>query len=475
MRTYCFILAFSLFSFRIAFAQKSMQKAPVSITYAQNGVYSVKSFSYDQDFPTLKGKSIVYKTGKEMYTIDRSFDLYNSEKYSLVISNNGAIIAYFTNDVYSREEECKKVTIYRNGKLVKSYDLVEFTGYNPDETRCYLFYDNFSDVVDIKKSNYGTANYQKVFKEHVSEQEKFLNENFIVVSNDTIYATDSRRIVTIFDLKNLKVISRSNFDEVYPKVKDLRRPNSEITYFDVPYQYIQNLVDKNTGKPFSAIISELSGLKFVDIKSKDFFKYTLNRVEMSGYLDHNGKFEIEALRCDEKLDAKQIENFVAHNLFVADFVPTQIEKQYLKHFYGGYRNPNDSIAEQETALAKEKKQRAFQARMTLDTIEGVYIPKNLEDCFIQLDKILKTVDKEDIKKLESRSNMISYHMGLGLWMRNNWGLWGGSRLLKYFKERGVSHPDSMSSIILYNYYDWLKGNKEVGKDWEEKTPAKKLN
>lgn len=35
-----------------------------------------------------------------------------------------------------------------------------------------------------------------------------------------------------------------------------------------------------------------------------------------------------------------------------------------------------------------------------------------------------------IVKEGSEQDMIRYHMGLGMWMRNNWGLWGGSRLAK---------------------------------------------
>lgn len=47
--------------------------------------------------------------------------------------------------------------------------------------------------------------------------------------------------------------------------------------------------------------------------------------------------------------------------------------------------------------------------------------------------------------------MINLHMGLGMWLRNNWGLWSGSRLAKWFNERRIWHPDDMSGIILYSY------------------------
>jgi hypothetical protein len=37
---------------------------------------------------------------------------------------------------------------------------------------------------------------------------------------------------------------------------------------------------------------------------------------------------------------------------------------------------------------------------------------------------------------------------MGLTIRNCWGLWGHSRLAKYFNELGIDHPDDMSGIIL---------------------------
>jgi len=46
-----------------------------------------------------------------------------------------------------------------------------------------------------------------------------------------------------------------------------------------------------------------------------------------------------------------------------------------------------------------------------------------------------------------------------MWMRNNWGLWRGSRLSKYFNEMGVFHPDDMSGIILVSYHRYLTGNE----------------
>ncbi len=81
--------------------------------------------------------------------------------------------------------------------------------------------------------------------------------------------------------------------------------------------------------------------------------------------------------------------------------------------------------------------------------------------------MLKQKDKETMKALPNRTDMLKYHFGFGRTLRNSWGLWGGSRLQKYFLERGVSHPEGMSGIILEYYHDWLNGKTETWKDWEK--------
>src|SRR5262249_8471354 len=67
---------------------------------------------------------------------------------------------------------------------------------------------------------------------------------------------------------------------------------------------------------------------------------------------------------------------------------------------------------------------------------GFYIPKNLEDCFAELDRMLHP---EIIRKMKAEPEraMNDYHMGLGMWIRNNWGLWSETRLCDYFKPLGI--------------------------------------
>lgn len=86
----------------------------------------------------------------------------------------------------------------------------------------------------------------------------------------------------------------------------------------------------------------------------------------------------------------------------------------------------------------------------------VYIPKDLDDCFVELRRILPEKTVEQMKNGPEK-DMVGYHHGLGRWLRNNWGLWKGSRLSKWFNDKGIQHPDDMSGIILDSFWRHLNG------------------
>ena len=95
-------------------------------------------------------------------------------------------------------------------------------------------------------------------------------------------------------------------------------------------------------------------------------------------------------------------------------------------------------------------------------METIYIPKDLDDCFAELKKMLS---KEEVEKMKNgrEDDMSLYHHGLGTWLRNNWGLWSGSRLSKWFNEKGIRHPNNMSGIILVSFWRHLD-NKPIKLD-----------
>ena len=94
-----------------------------------------------------------------------------------------------------------------------------------------------------------------------------------------------------------------------------------------------------------------------------------------------------------------------------------------------------------------------------DSLVTVYIPVDLPDCMRQLDSILTPENKEWILSVEEKDFLARTHLALGIWIRNNWGLWAGSHLATYFDEQGIHHPDDMSGVILRCYYHYIRGEK----------------
>lgn len=86
--------------------------------------------------------------------------------------------------------------------------------------------------------------------------------------------------------------------------------------------------------------------------------------------------------------------------------------------------------------------------------DQIYIPADLEDSFVELKRMLTPAMLKNMNE-GSEESMVGFHFGLGMWMRNNWGLRGGSRLAKYFNKIGIDNADDMSGIILDSFWRHL--------------------
>ncbi len=81
---------------------------------------------------------------------------------------------------------------------------------------------------------------------------------------------------------------------------------------------------------------------------------------------------------------------------------------------------------------------------------GIHIPRDLREALDTLPSRFPAL----ISRLasEPEDSIYRYHMTVGLWMRNNWGLWAGSRLARYFRTLGIAEPDEMSEIVLVSLW-----------------------
>lgn len=90
--------------------------------------------------------------------------------------------------------------------------------------------------------------------------------------------------------------------------------------------------------------------------------------------------------------------------------------------------------------------------------EEVTIPSNIEEAIANLDMKLTDEDKDYLLK----NGALSVHNSLGMWIRNNWGLWKDSELKQNLLKQGITHPDDMSNYIIQEfikhlnskYYEW---------------------
>jgi len=103
----------------------------------------------------------------------------------------------------------------------------------------------------------------------------------------------------------------------------------------------------------------------------------------------------------------------------------------------------------------EELEKLYKSNIRKSRIKGVYIPKDLNDALLQLEKLS---DKEGLLKfkLAPEENIDrKLHFGLGRWMIYNWNFYYGSRLEHYLKQMGLMHPDDMADFLIISFHRYL--------------------
>ncbi|HEX8284610.1 MAG TPA: DUF6794 domain-containing protein [Pyrinomonadaceae bacterium] len=423
-------------------------------TYSENGRFYLRTVPFDGEFPTTRGRTFVYETGKPepLYVFERGFDSVEKGDNNLVLGDDGEVIFYVIPwGADEGKDGLKSVNVYRRGRVVGGYTEAEVNGCDKKRERCTLVYNNDEQVVDRGRSNWGTPRYQKAFKDGVSEREKFLSDFAVFSSGGFVYLTDSKRRTHTFDLKDGRLVGSEAFDDVYERIKGKARFNrTELETYDAP-TFIDLPLLKSGADSEAALAAHL-GMRLVDDAETLAHRYRWYSLKLSLDLGRDGRMEIEALEAASGLQKEKVVEFFESHRFDASDIPAAFEKWHVGEKYVFLRKADPRVARAERLEEVKRERLEYERRLTAESIDGVYVPKNLGECFVELDKKLTEVDKKEMRAQPGREAMILYHFGLGMWMRNNWGLWGGSRLQKYFTDRGVKDPEEMSSVILYHYH-----------------------
>ena len=385
----------------------------IPIYYSQNGKYCAKSIPFGS---VVTGKTIIYNTStkKILYTIPRHFA--NMRVNHIILSNDGRTLAYFSFfDINSNiVDSLKLLTIYQKGMLSQAYTHKDIIG-NKTSNRKQLVYFN-KDI--YKEKDYENGIF--LVKDSVSEQDYFLKDFALFPSGDTIYITDINKIVHKLYLGDGKFYKPESFEDAFCRLKKMGNKNKAESV-EVPFGSIPQTKDRFplliNGDTVSNIIA--NELKMKAVYTNDTSKNISYGIEINAWISRSGKIQIEKLVIDKKLPYEKIKMFFENSKFNMDFLPVEVEKYPYNYFFCRFRNSNDSIAALETKQFEKERLLERERRMTLDSIEGKYIPKNIEECFVELDKILDSDVKEEMSKLKKKSDMIRYHHGLGTWIRNN--------------------------------------------------------
>jgi hypothetical protein len=280
------------------------------------------------------------------------------------------------------------------------------------------------------------------------EKEYFANKAPIFTHADTGYIITCTDTILMFDIKKgVHLNSISMYDSRIDLSKISNESVIEKENFNPPsWSRFPKLID---GSRLEDGLAGFLKMTFDDPKKENLKYYNLS---LKCLISSNGKCEEIYPEFELKSKEDSIKLFLSSVQFDTTVFPEQLAKWVFHDFYMPFRKKNTEIAELEFLNEQKEREEIRKQNLIADTIEGFYIPEDIVDCMRQLDELLSLKRKTEFLK----NGTVSEHFGLGLWIRNNWGLWSGSRLQTYFKNKGFNHPDDMSGFILDTYYKYLK-------------------
>jgi hypothetical protein len=442
-------------------AQTTYSVCNIHTVKSQNNKFFLKTIPFDNIEQTSTGKTTVYNSDStKVYEVNRHFELSENRK-EVFLSNDGKTIVYVIDREFKWDGVLNKsIEIFNNGISVKQFQLTDLINCDSDKEDCYLFYKESIDTVAWENGK------RKItFKENASDFEKQLTEKATFLDNDTLYIfTKTAKLITI-DLYTLSLNSLP-LSEVNPiKFKEISSIQSQAEKFKPSSLYrLPNLL---SGLTLEIALAESLEMAVFPEDKKSSNKLKRYSVNVQIIVNKDGNAILDKIENYNGLPEDKIERFISSQKFETNSIPVETEKWRFSGWIA-LMNKSKKGAKKEKQQEIIKEREAYKNRIVADSINGLYIPKNLEECFIELNKLLKPKDIESIKNLKERSETIQYHHGFGTWLRNNWGLWGGSRLQQYLIAKGLSHPDDMSATILEFYYDWLNGQHEKWREFEAK-------
>ncbi len=97
----------------------------------------------------------------------------------------------------------------------------------------------------------------------------------------------------------------------------------------------------------------------------------------------------------------------------------------------------------------------YRQRIRREVLYGVYIPKDLAEAFVQLNKLTEPSARQTFATLPEQAAYRELFHSFGRWIIVNWGFYGGSRLSHYLRQMGLTHPEDMAEMVITTYHRHL--------------------
>jgi hypothetical protein len=398
------------------------QNPSIIKVFSENKAYMFKTIPFSFQPDDTLGKTEVFRVNDltPVYTINRSFS-----NTLAVLSNDGNSILELAPQLI--------LNCYQSGKLTNQINLKDYHKFGSQNCKSNLFYQEKPE---------------KANEQYLVEIDSIASRIPVFAHNDTLYfitCTDSVLTFRLLDGRFIKAWT----------MYDNHLPIPEIA--NVQYILMQELKAPNwgifpplaDGSNFEARLAQYLNMTIDKPQKKDFKYYKLS---LRCVINSEGK--CEDIKPVFELHSKEdsIWQFVSNRRFDVSSYPKELDKWVFQDFLIFMRKSNVVEAHQELKAEQVDYEERYNKNLTADTINNIYIPKDLNDCIVQLDLILTAEKKDDIlaNGIETGSEL------LGLWIRNYWGLWSGSRLQVYLKSKGFNNAEDMSAYILDGYYRHLK-------------------
>lgn len=471
----CVILGFLIFCLNKLFADYYVYGK----IYSSNLNYYAEILEFSDFSAESIGQTKVYKVGDTapLYTME-----YAYQARYIYLSCDGKSIV-------SVNKHKDTIYCFHNGNLKKKYSICEIL--ECDETGTELKYENgellaYTDTARFKML---PKSYKKIAgildtsnpDEYVFLYDKNADQDLVFAdkfsefsANDTIYFITSNLNVLKIDINtgNYIIQPYSLVKNELKKIAKLRKVVYEQRGFTSKYSsnyidslmnggYIDDIFLKKYDYTFpnsstNRICFNQDSLANLEKSNEDPAKTYLDSIEIyyidiNGLLDRNGKFKYIHLYNESPIPENEvIEIIEGYDFFVPDF-PLIFDK-YPYKISICFHKKDIEVARMDRWIKDSLEIIRLESLKSADSINGKYIPIDLNDAMFTLDKILPNSIKNEFDEMVDLEQLSVYHHGLGTWIRNYWSLWNNSRLAEYFKKNGCTHPDNMSGVILYSYY-----------------------